>query len=93
MVNGEREPMYFEPRVVGFTGSIRWYGSPYTDNALACYMNHTVYIRDDSRNLYIYKMIQDEPCGAGIRDIKTTFVLITVIKKDSDKYRYGKRIR
>lgn len=87
-----REKMYFEPRVVSDTGTIRWYGDRYMDRALLGHMGETVYIRDDVETLLVYRLESDQLQET--EKIEATFVSVCRIRKTSHryKYQYGRKI-
>lgn len=90
-----RDSLYFEPRCVD-CGTIRWYGERYFDKKLEHYCDATVYIRDNSQFLYIYKLQDDEFLGSPnleSRTINAVFTLICKIKKNSSDFCYGKKLK
>lgn len=84
-----REELYFEPRCIDTHGSIRWYGERYTDYKLGEYIEYTVYIRDDGRYLYIYKLGSEN--SSTEEKIKAELNLICKLKKHDEKSIYGHR--
>lgn len=85
-----REDLYFEPRVINDTGSIRWYGEQYTAPEMRNHFEKTVYIRDTGEELYIYELENDKFWEA--EKIEAMFTLICRIKKNNCGYRYGRKI-
>lgn len=45
-----RDELYFEPRVVGVFGGIRWYGGTYSSDKICRHCEETVYIRIQEKN-------------------------------------------
>lgn len=84
-----REEFYFEPRCIGSSGNIRWYGEVYNTLELQQHSEETVYIRDNGQELYVYKLSSDD--NENQAKIKAVFTLICKVKKNSDKWRYGKK--
>lgn len=86
-----REEMYFEPRVVSELGVIRWYGERYESDELMMNRESTVYIRDNSRELFIYKMDIDQL--EDTKRIEAVFSLICRIQKHKRGYQYGRTVK
>lgn len=55
-----RDRMYFEPRVIAPSGSLKWYNEEYKSNNLFHHAESTVYVRDSGQKLYIYTITQDD---------------------------------
>ena len=55
-----RDRMYFEPRVIAPSGSLKWYNEEYKSNNLFHHAESTVYVRDNGQKLYIYTITQDD---------------------------------
>lgn len=87
-----REECYFEPRVIGSNGKIRWYGEEYSSKKTEEKAEYTVYIRDTGSHLLVYELYSDDEMDERFNKISCTFFLIDRIEKYSDKFVYG-RIR
>ncbi|MCD7812116.1 MAG: hypothetical protein LUG91_09780 [Ruminococcus sp.] len=85
----QRDEMYFEPRVIDTAGRIRWFGEIYSDQAIKCHTEQTVYIRDNGRQLYIYELASDD--FSEVERIEAVFKLISRIEKSRGGFRYGKK--
>lgn len=85
-----REKMYFEPRIIGPGGSIRWFGETYTAPEMLYHEEETVYIRDNGRMLFIYRLDSDKL--AEEEKIEAVFTLICRIQKPNRGFRYGRKI-
>lgn len=55
----ERDSLYFEARVITMVGSLHWFGDTYLAEELLKLATETVYVRDDRRYLYVYRMKED----------------------------------
>lgn len=84
-----RDDFYFEPRCIGSSGNVRWYGEVYNTTELQQHSEETVYIRDNGKELFIYKLFSDD-CEE-VHKIKAVFTLVCKVKKYSDKWRYGRK--
>lgn len=85
-----REEMYFEPRVIDEAGTIRWYGERYASDELMMNSESTVYIRDNSQELFIYQLEADQRKES--KRIEAVFSLICRIQKHRPGYQYGRRV-
>lgn len=85
-----RDDLYFEPRVINEWGEIRWYGERYTSSDMLSHMEETVYIRDNGKELFIYKLNSDHLHET--EKIEAVFRLISRIVKRSIGHRYGRSI-
>lgn len=86
-----REEMYFEPRTISPTGSIRWFGEVYSAPQMLYHTEQTVYIRDNGRMLFIYELDSDK-LSEEEEKIEAVFTLICRIEKSDKGYRYGRKI-
>lgn len=77
-----RDEMYFEPRVVCEKGTIAWYNEEYGNDELLKHIGTTVYVRDNSKKLYIYVLEKDEDTVAVMKNI-------TIIDKYTTNHYYG----
>lgn len=85
-----REECYFEPRVIGTNGKIRWYGEEYSSKKTEEKAEYTVYIRDTGSNLLVYELYSDDEMDERFNKISCTFILVDRIPKTSNKYAYGR---
>ena len=83
----EKDSLYFEARVITMVGSLHWFGDTYFAEELLKLATKTVYIRDDRRYLYVYRIKEDALFN--VEKIQTTFELVCKLKKHDDKRRYG----
>ena len=86
----QRDECYFEPRVIGTNGKIRWYGEEYSSKKTEEKAEYTVYIRDTGSHLLVYELYSDDEMDERFNKISCTFFLIDRIKKYSDKFAYGR---
>lgn len=85
-----REEMYFEPRTISPSGSIRWFGETYSAPRMLYHTEQTVYIRDNGRMLFIYELDSDKLSEE--EKIEAVFTLICKIMKSDKGHRYGRKI-
>ncbi len=85
-----REEMYFEPRTISPWGSIRWFGQAYTNPGMIRHAGETVYIRDDGKMLFIYRLESDRLSED--EKIEAVFTLICRVEKTDKRHRYGRKI-
>lgn len=86
----QRDECYFEPRVIGTNGKIRWYGEEYSSKKTEEKAEYTVYIRDTGSHILVYELYSDDEMDERFNKISCTFFLIDRIKKYSDKFVYGR---
>ncbi|GEM_PF-350956 len=86
----KREDCYFEPRVIGSNGKIKWYGEEYSSKKTEENTELTVYIRDTGSKLLIYELYSDDEMDERWNKISCTFALIDRIEKSSNKFAYGR---
>ena len=82
--------MYFEPRTISPSGSIRWFGVTYSAPRMLYHTEQTVYIRDNGRMLFIYELDSDKLSEE--EKIEAVFTLICKIMKSDKGHRYGRKI-
>ena len=82
----EKDSLYFEARVITMVGSLHWFGDTYLAEELLKLATKTVYIRDDRRYLYVYRIKEDALFN--VEKIQTTFELVCKLKNHDDKRRY-----
>lgn len=75
----EKDSLYFEARVITMVGSLHWFGDTYFAEELLKLATKTVYIRDDRRYLYVYRIKEDALFN--VEKIQTTFELVCKLKK------------